>query len=37
MKSLLDGGYLNSKCMTITGKTIEENLKHIRLIMINKK
>ena len=29
MKSLLDGGYLNSKCMTITGKTIEENLKHI--------
>ena len=31
MKSLLDGGYLNSKCMTITGKTIEENLKHIRV------
>ena len=31
MKSLLDGGYLNSKCMTITGKTIEENLKHVRV------
>ena len=31
MKSLLDGGYLNPKCMTITGKTIEENLKHVRV------
>ncbi len=31
MKALLDGGYLNGKCITVTGKTIEENLKDIKL------
>ena len=31
MKALLDGGYLNGKCITVTGKTIEENLKNIKL------
>ena len=26
MKALLDGGYLHGDCMTVTGKTIAENL-----------
>ena len=30
MKSLLDGGYLNGDCMTVTGRTIAENLKNIK-------
>ena len=29
MKYLLDNGYLHGDCMTVTGKTIEENLKDI--------
>ena len=29
MKALLDGGYLHGDCMTVTGKTIEENLKDV--------
>ncbi|MBN8543586.1 MAG: dihydroxy-acid dehydratase [Alphaproteobacteria bacterium] len=29
MKTLLDGGYLHGDCMTVTGKTIKENLKHV--------
>src|SRR5271169_5444666 len=29
MKALLDGGYLHGDCMTVTGKTIAENLKDI--------
>ena len=29
MKVLLDNGQLNKDCLTITGKTIEENLSHI--------
>src|SRR5216110_1658961 len=29
MKALLDGGYLHGDCMTVTGKTIAENLKNI--------
>ncbi len=29
MKSLLEGGFLNAECKTITGKTIAENLKNI--------
>ncbi len=28
MKILLDGGYLHGDCMTVTGKTIAENLAH---------
>ena len=31
MKALLDGGYLHGDCMTVTGKTIAENLKRRRV------
>ena len=31
MKALLDGGYLHADCITVTGKTVAENLKNIRL------
>lgn len=31
MKALLDGGYLHGDCLTVTGKTIKENLKDIKL------
>jgi dihydroxy-acid dehydratase len=30
MKALLDGGFLHGDCMTVTGKTIAENLKGIK-------
>jgi dihydroxy-acid dehydratase len=29
MKALLDGGYLHGDCLTVTGKTVAENLKDI--------
>jgi dihydroxy-acid dehydratase len=29
MKALLDGGYLHGDCMTVTGKTVAENLKGV--------
>src|SRR5438309_11761601 len=29
MKALLDGGYLHGDCITVTGKTIAENLKDV--------
>ena len=29
MKVLLDGGYLHGDCMTVTGKSIAENLAHV--------
>jgi dihydroxy-acid dehydratase len=29
MKALLDGGYLNGDCMTVTGKTVAENLRNV--------
>ncbi|MFV0368272.1 MAG: dihydroxy-acid dehydratase [Hyphomicrobiaceae bacterium] len=29
LKALLEGGYLHGDCMTVTGKTIEENLKDV--------
>jgi dihydroxy-acid dehydratase len=29
MKALLDGGYLHGDCLTVTGKTIAENLAHV--------
>ena len=29
MRTLLDGGYLHGDCMTVTGKTIAENLKDV--------
>src|SRR5437879_1559803 len=30
MKALLDGGYLHGDCITVTGKTVAENLKDFR-------
>ena len=30
MKALLDGGYLHGDCMTVTGRTIAENLEKVR-------
>ena len=30
MKALLEGGFLHGDCMTVTGKTIAENLKNIK-------
>ncbi|MAH89274.1 MAG: dihydroxy-acid dehydratase [Pelagibacterales bacterium] len=29
LKALAEGGFLNMKCLTVTGKTIKENLEHI--------
>jgi dihydroxy-acid dehydratase len=31
MKALLDGGYLHGDCITVTGKTVAENLKDVRV------
>ena len=31
MKVLLEGGHLHGDCLTVTGKTIKENLKHVKL------
>jgi len=31
MKALLDGGYLNGDCLTVTGKTIGENLEGVKV------
>jgi dihydroxy-acid dehydratase len=31
MKALLDGGYLHGDCITVTGKTIAENLKDVKV------
>ena len=30
MKTLLDGGYLHGDCITVTGKTIAQNLKNVK-------
>ena len=30
MRTLLDGGYLHGECMTVTGKTIAENLRDVK-------
>src|SRR5215471_2345238 len=30
MRTLLDGGFINGDCLTVTGKTIAENLKDVR-------
>jgi dihydroxy-acid dehydratase len=30
MKALLEGGYLHGDCLTVTGKTVAENLAHVR-------
>lgn len=29
LKTLLDGGFINGNCMTVTGKTMAENLKDV--------
>src|SRR5579859_5051856 len=31
MRALLDGGYLHGDCMTVTGKTVAENLANVRV------
>ncbi|HVM81259.1 MAG TPA: dihydroxy-acid dehydratase [Stellaceae bacterium] len=31
MKALLDGGYLHGDCLTVTGKTVAENLRSVRV------
>lgn len=31
LKALLDGGYLHGDCMTVTGKTMAENLKDVKI------
>jgi len=31
LRALLDGGYLHGDCLTVTGKTIEQNLKGVKL------
>ena len=31
MKTLLDGGFLHGDCITVTGKTVAENLKSVKL------
>jgi len=30
LKTLMDGGYIHGNCMTVTGKTMKENLKNIK-------
>ena len=36
LKTMLDGGYIHGDCLTVTGKTMRENLKKLNLIK-NKK
>ncbi len=31
MKTLLDGGFLDGSCLTVTGKTLEENLESVKV------
>jgi len=31
LKALLEGGYLHGDCMTVTGKTLEQNLRHVKV------
>ena len=31
MRTLLDGGYLNGDCLTVSGRTIKENLEGVSL------
>ena len=30
MRALLDGGYLHEDCLTVTGKTIKQNLENVK-------
>ena len=36
MKALLDGGFLHGDCITVTGKTIAENLADVEFRQIRK-
>ena len=36
MKYMLDNGYLHGECLTVTGKTVKENLENIDGIIDNK-
>jgi dihydroxy-acid dehydratase len=36
MKYLLDNGYLHGDCLTVTGKTLAENLKHVKPLTFEK-
>jgi dihydroxy-acid dehydratase len=36
LKALLDAGYLNGDCLTVTGKTIAENLKDVESVYAHK-
>ena len=36
IKTLFEGGFIHGDCMTVTGKTIEENLKMLSLMKIKK-
>ena len=37
MKALIDGGFLNGDCMTVTGKTISENLQQTQIDYVSQK
>ena len=30
LKTLMDGGYIHGDCMTVTGKTMRQNLKNVK-------
>ena len=30
LKTLADGGYIHGNCMTVTGKTMRDNLKNVK-------
>ena len=30
LKTMLDGGYIHGDCLTVTGKTMRENLKNVK-------
>ena len=36
LKALFEGEFLNGECMTVTGKTIKENLKNVNIDYKNK-
>ena len=36
LKTLVDGGYMRGDCMTVTGKTMRQNLKNVKFNLIKK-
>ena len=34
IKTLFDGGFIHGDCITVTGKTIEENLKDVEFLSL---